>query len=86
MQYFNEQDDPLHLWALDQGDELQRAFDDTMSPSAYGRSLLELGEIHDLIILNGIARFPHSCLHTCFPHAGGSSVVDYILVSPPLVS
>lgn len=85
-QYFDEQDDPLHIRALDWDDELQQASDDIMPLSTYGRSLLELREIHDLVILNGLTRFPHSCHHICFPHAGGSSVVDYILVSLPLVS
>lgn len=79
-QHFDEKVDPLHLRALEHDDEFQRAFMMMM------RFLFELNETHDLVILNGIGRFPHFGHHTCFPHAGGSSVVDYILVFPSLVS
>lgn len=50
----------LSTLGLYQDAELQWTSDDIVPTSAYGRSLLKLDETHDLVILNGIARFPYS--------------------------
>ncbi|KAH6556711.1 hypothetical protein KP509_1Z160900 [Ceratopteris richardii] len=47
--------------------------------TGYGRHLLELGSRHNLVIYNGIHRWPGSGGLTCFPHGGGENTVDYIL-------
>lgn len=56
-----------------------------MPPSRFGRFLLELSEVHNLLIMNDIAKFPRSRHHTYFLHARGSSVVDYVLSNPSLI-
>ncbi|KAH9295976.1 hypothetical protein KI387_039564, partial [Taxus chinensis] len=57
---------------------LQRESDDVARPlTTYSRHLLQLGEAHDLLILNGISSFPDSQFFTCRSHGGGASVVDY---------
>ena len=55
------------------------------STTAYGKHLLQLGESHELPILDDCPYFPESHFFTCRPHAGGASVVDYILVSHNLL-
>lgn len=47
----------------------------------YGKYLINLGDSHDLIILNGITWFPLSSNFTCFPYAGEASVVDYVMAN-----
>ena len=54
--------------------------------TAYGHAFLDLGRIHELIIYNGMERWPMSNSFTCFPHGGGTSVVDYIMGSPASTS
>ena len=49
--------------------------------TGYGRHLLELGSRHHLVIYNGMSQWPTSGRYTCFPSAGGSSTVDYVLGS-----
>ena len=39
--------------------------------TGYGHHLLDLGKIHDLIIYNGIPKWPSSKELTCFPHGEG---------------
>lgn len=85
-QYFDSIADLLHIQALDRQLVFQKDFANSLPTSGYGRFLLELGETHNLLIFNGIVQFPQSDHHTYFPHVGGSSVVDYILSSPPLAS
>lgn len=51
----------------------------------YGRHLLQLGEPHDLLILNGLPCFPSSGHFSCFPRSGGASVVDYVLANLDLL-
>ena len=65
---------------------LHRFSEDSTGPTtAYGKHLLQLGESHGLLILNGIPRFPDSYFFTCRPHGGGASVVAYALASPNLL-
>ena len=45
----------------------------------YGQCLLELGAAHDLIIYNGLQRWPMSRGLTYFPHGRGTSTVDYLI-------
>ena len=52
----------------------------------YGHHLLELGEVHGLIIYNGISRWPSSGGLTCFPQVGESSTIDYFMDPLSLVS
>jgi hypothetical protein len=66
---------------------LHRSSQDRYRPLiGYGRNLQQLGESHDLLIMNGPPCFPGSCDFTCFPHSGGASVVDYVLVNLDLLS
>jgi hypothetical protein len=65
---------------------LQRLFDDVSGPlTGYGRHLLQLGESHELLILNDLSCFLESRFFTCRPHGGGASVVDYVLSSQALL-
>ena len=54
--------------------------------TAYGHAFLDLGRIHELIIYNGMERWPMSNSFTCFPYGGGTNLVDYIVGSPALAS
>ena len=73
--------DPVLLHEVDIEDSgFPHSFVDTHAPTTtYGRALSDLGCIHDMVIYNGIARWPASNSFTCFPHEGGASVVDYII-------
>jgi len=57
-QYFDSIVNPLHIQAFDRPLLFQRDSTDLIPPSSYGRFLLELGETHYLLILNGIVGFP----------------------------
>ena len=48
----------------------------------FGNHLLELGSRHQLVIYNGLQRWPGSEELTCFPHGGGESTVDYLMGRP----
>jgi hypothetical protein len=61
---------------------LHRVSNNALGPiTAYGGHLLQLGESHELLILNGLSCFLDSRYFTCFPHSGGASVVDYVMSS-----
>ena len=47
--------------------------------TSFGHHLLELGSRHQMIIYNGLAKWPCSEELTCFPHGGGESTVDYLI-------
>lgn len=65
---------------------LHRISEDSSGPTtAYGKHLLQLGESHGLLILNGLPHFQDSQFFTCRPHEGGASVVDYALANPNLL-
>jgi hypothetical protein len=65
---------------------LHRSSQDRYGPlTGYGRHLLQLGESHGLLIMNGLPCFPGSGDFTCFPHSGGASVVDYVLANRDLL-
>ena len=50
--------------------------------TSFGHHLLELGSRHQMIIYNGLAKWPGSDELTCFPHGGGASTVDYLIGRP----
>ena len=50
--------------------------------TSFGHHLLELGSRHQMIIYNGLAKWPGSEELTCFPHGGGESIVDYLIGRP----
>ena len=80
--------DPVLLPEMDTEDSgFPRFSPDSRAPvTAYGQALLDLGRIHDLVIYNGLDRWPASSGFTCFPHGGRASIVDYILGSLALAS
>jgi hypothetical protein len=53
--------------------------------TSYGRYLLQLGESHELLILNDLPCFLKSYFFTCQPHGGGVSLVDYVLFNQVLL-
>ena len=62
--------------------ELHRTFDDALGDlTTYGRYLLQLGEFHELLILNNISYFLDSIHFTCLPHGRGLNVVDYVMTN-----
>ena len=63
----------------------QRTSQDARSITEYGRCFLDLGAMHELLIFNGMSRWPSSDSLTCFPHGGGASTVDYLMGSPALM-
>ena len=63
---------------------LHRLSEDALGPiTAYGRQLLQLGESHELLILNDLSCFPDSFSFTCFPHSRGAGV--YYAIFPKLL-
>ena len=86
---------PLHdqsegvfcTWGIDPTSVgLHRISEDVLgSTTAHGKHLLQLGESHELLILNGLPRFLDSWFFPCRPHGGRASVVDYALASPNLL-
>lgn len=65
---------------------MHRTSEDHLGPTtAYGRYLLQLGESHELVILNGLPCFPSSHFFTCRPFGGGASVVDYAIANLDLL-
>jgi len=86
---------PMHDWTKDifctQGIDsttigMHRTSEDHLGPTiAYGRYLLQTGESHELVILNGLPCFPSSHFFTCRPFGGGASVVDYAIANPDLL-
>lgn len=77
-------EDELYLHKEDSEDldlGLLRASVDGDNPiTAYARYLLQMGELHNLHILNEILCFLDSSKFTCFPHGGSASVV-YLRIS-----
>lgn len=50
--------------------------------AGYGHHLLELRAANDLIIYNGLQRWPMSGRLTCFPHGGGTSLPLWVPITP----
>lgn len=73
-------DDPLIVPGIDPIEiGIVRESADATHGTAYGCHLRELRA--DLIIYNGISRWPSSSGLTCFPHGGGTSTMDYLIGS-----
>ncbi|MCO5583796.1 hypothetical protein L7F22_037710 [Adiantum nelumboides] len=53
--------------------------------TTHGKYLLEMGIMHALAILNGMARWPRSGELTCYTHRNGTSIVDYVLAPLALI-
>lgn len=51
----------------------------------YGKFLLNLGTTQELMILNGLERYPLSKGFTCFPHRHRTSTVDYVMAQPRFI-
>lgn len=71
---------PGRLWLNKNGNlanRLKRNSEDIIK-SLFGIELLKLCSSHDLIICNGINKWPLSSQITCF-HGLGSSIMDYVI-------
>mgnify|MGYP006973869484 CR=1 FL=1 len=59
----------------------RRSKDQGVDATSFDHHLLELGSRHQMIIYNGLAKWPSSKELTCFPHGGGESTIDYLIGS-----
>ena len=71
---------PNPIW-LDEDRELanryKRSFED-LGENLFGFELVKFCSVQDLIICNGLTKWPNSSQVTCI-HGLGSSVVDYVI-------
>eukprot|EP00249_Psilotum_nudum_P007164 c20359_g1_i1 orf=232-651(+) len=49
--------------------------------NAHGRALEQLINGMHMLVMNGTTPYPQSKSYTCFPASGGSSIIDYALIS-----
>ena len=76
---------PNPLWLgedLTLGDRYKRSFED-LEENLFGSDLVKLCSAQDLIICNGLKKWPNSSQMTCIPGLG-SSMVDYVIFDIPL--
>lgn len=65
---------------------MYRTSDDGLGPlTTYGRHVLQLGESHDLFLLNGLLCYLDLKGFMCFVHNGGASLVDYDVANQQLL-
>ena len=57
----------------------RRSKDQGADATSFGHHLLELGSRHQMIIQNGLAKWPRLEELACSPHGGGESTVDCLI-------